>query len=189
MIRRNLLAVPAIALPVLLVSVVGFGGYFTFTKARVDQVERADAIIVLGGEHDGREAYGVSLAERGVADTVVLSNPYPASDKTMKKYCGVETDSYRVLCEKPEPSTTRGEAIFTQELAEQNGWTHVVVISWRYHLPRAKYIFGQCFDGDVTMEAVPRTYNFSLVYWEYTYLYQLGGFAKAAIQGDCQNLR
>ena len=66
---------------------------------------------------------------------------------------------------------------------------HVVVVSWRYHLPRARYIFDQCFAGEVTMQAVPRTYDFSLVHWEYTYLYQLAGFTKAAIQGDCQNLR
>jgi len=188
-IRRNLLLVLAIVLPVLLVSAVGVGGYVAFTKAPVDPITPADAIIVLGGEHDGREAYGISLAERGVADTVVLSNPYGAADPTMKKYCGVETDTYSVLCEEPEPSTTRGEAIFTQQLAEERGWDHVVVVSWRYHLPRARYIFDQCFAGEVTMQAVPRTYDFSLVHWEYTYLYQLAGFTKAAIQGDCQNLR
>lgn len=189
MIRRNLLAVLSIVLPVLLVSMVGVGGYFTFTKAPVDEIEQADAIIVLGGEHDGREAYGVSLAEKGVADTVVLSDPYGTSDAVMKKYCGTETDTYDVLCETPEPSTTRGEAMFTQQLAEERGWDHVIVISWRFHLPRARYIFDQCFAGEVTMQAVPRTYNFSLVHWEYTYLYQLAGFTKAVIQGDCQNLR
>lgn len=189
MIRRNLLIVLAIVMPVLMVSVVGVGGYLTFTKAKTDPIGRADAIIVLGGEHDGREAYGIELAEQGVADTVVLSNPYGKSDAVMKKYCGVQTDKYSVLCEKPVPSTTRGEAIFTQDLAQERGWDHVVVVSWRYHLPRAQYIFGQCFSGVVSMEAVPRAYDFSLVHWEYTYLYQLAGFAKAAVQGDCQNLR
>lgn len=189
MIRRNFLIVLALVLPVLVVSVVGVGGYLTFTRANDDPISRADAIIVLGGEHDGREAYGISLAEQGVADTVVLSDPYGQADPTMTKYCGKQTDTYTVLCEDPVPSTTRGEAIFTEKLAQERGWDHVIVISWRYHLPRAQYIFGQCFGGDVTMVAVPRTYNFSLVHWEYTYLYQLAGFAKAAVQGDCQNLR
>lgn len=187
--RRNLLVVVAIVIPVLVVSVVGVGGYFTFTRAATDPMRKADAIIVLGGEHDGREAYGVELAEQGIADTVVMSNPYGPKDPYMKKYCDTSTDDYSVLCVKPKPSTTRGEAIFTQQLAEEHGWDHVVVVSWRYHLPRARYIFDQCFAGDVTMEAVPRSYNFSLVYWEYTYLYQIAGFVKAAIQGDCQNLR
>ncbi|MGA9871769.1 MAG: YdcF family protein [Rhodococcus sp. (in: high G+C Gram-positive bacteria)] len=189
MIRRNLLLLLAVVLPVLVVSTVGVGGYLTFTRAHMDAVEPVDAIIVLGGEHDGREAYGVSLAEQGVADTVVLSNPYGDQDPVMKKYCDTRTDDYTVLCEKPEPGTTRGEAIFTERLAAERGWDHVMVVSWRYHLPRARYIFDQCFGGEATMRAVPRTYNFSLVYWEYTYLYQLAGFAKAAIQGDCQNLR
>ncbi|OAK54756.1 YdcF family protein [Rhodococcoides kyotonense] len=186
--RRSRWIVVAIVLPVIVMSVVGIGGYVTFTKARIDPVSRADAIIVLGGEHDGREAYGVSLAEQGVADTVVLSDPYGPKDPVMKKYCGADTEKYTVLCIPPEPSTTRGEAIFTRELARERGWDHVVVVSWRYHLPRARYIFDQCFDGDVTMQAVPRTYNFSLVFWEYTYLYQVAGFVKAAVQGDCQNL-
>lgn len=188
MIRGNRLVVTAIVLPVILMSVIGVGGYLTFTKARIDPISHADAIIVLGGEHDGREAYGISLAEQGVADTVVLSDPYGSSDAVMKKYCGADTDSYTVLCPKPTPSTTRGEAIFTEQLARERGWKHVVVVSWRYHLPRARYVFDSCFDGDVTMQAVPRRYDFSLVYWEYTYLYQIAGFVKAGIQGDCQNL-
>lgn len=178
----------AVVLPVLLVAGVGVYGYSTFTRASSDPITPADAIIVLGGEHDGREAYGISLAEQGVADTVVLSNPYGNGDPVMDKYCGTSTEKYSVLCEEPDPNTTRGEAIFTERLAQERGWDHVVVISWRYHLPRAEYIFGQCFDGDVTMRAVPREYNFSLVFWEYTYLYQIAGFAKAAIQGDCQSL-
>ncbi len=182
------MVVLAIVMPAILVSIVGIGGYLEFTRASIDPIAKADAIIVLGGEHDGREAYGVALAERGVADTVVLSDPYGPSDKVMQKYCDTETPDYTVLCRKPKPGTTRGEAIFTQELALERGWNHVVVVSWQYHLPRARYIFGQCFGGDVTMQAVPRAYNFSLVFWEYTYLYQLAGFVKAGVQGDCQSL-
>ncbi|WP_247596212.1 MULTISPECIES: YdcF family protein [unclassified Rhodococcus (in: high G+C Gram-positive bacteria)] len=188
MIRRSPLVIVAIMLPVLLVSLIGFGGYLTFTRAAIDPVTPADAIIVLGGEHDGREAYGVSLAEQGVADTVVLSDPYGSKDPVMKKYCDKKTAEYTVLCVDPIPGTTRGEAIFTQQLAQERGWKHVIVVSWRYHLPRARFIFGQCFDGDVTMRPVPRTYGFSLVQWEYTYLYQLAGFVKAGVQGGCEDV-
>ncbi|MDV6259899.1 YdcF family protein [Rhodococcoides yunnanense] len=187
MFRGRLLLLLAFAIPVVLVSLVGVGGYVAFTKARVDPLTTADAIVVLGGEHDGREAYGISLAQQGLAKTVVLSDPYGAGDPTMKKYCGASTSQFEVLCIPPLPSTTRGEAMFTEDLARERGWNHVIVVTWRYHLPRARYIFDQCFDGTVTMRPTPRAYDFSLVEWEFTYLYQIAGFVKAGVQGSCEN--
>ncbi|MFY2788796.1 YdcF family protein [Rhodococcus sp. MALMAid1271] len=187
MLRGRLLLILAFAIPVVMVSVVGIGGYIAFTKARIDPLTTADAIVVLGGEHDGREAYGISLARQGVAKTVVLSDPYRSGDPTMKKYCAASTSQYEVLCIPPVPSTTRGEAIFTQDLARERGWNHVIVVTWRYHLPRARFIFDQCFDGTVTMRPTPRAYDFSLVEWEFTYLYQIAGFVKAGIQGPCDD--
>jgi uncharacterized SAM-binding protein YcdF (DUF218 family) len=177
----------ALAIPVVLVSSVGVVGYLAFTKARVDPLVAADAIVVLGGEHDGREAYGISLAQQGLATTVVLSDPYGSSDPTMRKACAASTSQFEVLCIPPSPSTTRGEAMFTETLARERGWNHVIVVTWRYHLPRARYIFDQCFDGTVTMRPTPRAYDFSLVEWEFTYLYQIAGFVKAGVQGSCQD--
>ncbi|MDQ8027603.1 MAG: hypothetical protein REJ23_02675, partial [Brevundimonas sp.] len=37
-------------------------GYFLFYRSHEDTLRRADAIVVLGGEHDGREQYGIDLA-------------------------------------------------------------------------------------------------------------------------------
>lgn len=187
MFRGRWLLFLALAIPVVLVSSVGVGGYLAFTKARVDPLVAADAIVVLGGEHDGREAYGISLAQQGLATTVVLSDPYGSSDPTMKKACAASTSQFEVLCIPPSPSTTRGEAMFTETLARERGWNHVIVVTWRYHLPRARYIFDQCFDGTVTMRPTPRSYDFSLVEWEFTYLYQIAGFVKAGVQGSCQD--
>ena len=60
-----------------------------------------------------------------------------------------------------------------------------MIISWRYHLPRARYIFGNCFPGRVLARAVPRDYAFNLADWEITYAYQAVGTLKAAVQGGC----
>jgi hypothetical protein len=125
----------------------------------------------------------LQLARDGIADTVLLSDPYGTHDKIMKKACAAGTQKIRVICFPPEPATTRGEAMFTQRLAEQYGWKTVVVISWRYHLLRARFIFDQCFDGEVIMRAVPRAYNFSLVEWEGVYAYQVVGMVKAVAVG------
>ncbi|MBY6537513.1 YdcF family protein [Rhodococcus sp. BP-349] len=160
-------------------------GYLVYTRASEDPLARVDAIIVLGGEHDGREQYGIDLAESGLADVVVLSDPYRPDDVVMRHMCNSPRESFVVMCARPTPSTTRGEALFTQELAAEHGWETVMVISWRYHLPRARYIFGQCFSGRVITRAVPRAYDFSMVDWAFTYAYQTAGFVKAVVEGPC----
>ncbi len=179
--RRILLvmAVGFVSFPV----VLGVSGYLLFTKASMDPLGRADAIVVLGGEHDGRVAYGLSLAAQGYADTVLLSDPYGPRDSVMRDACAASNGRVTVVCFNPSPSTTRGEARFTQEMATRHGWSHVIVVTWRYHLPRARFIFHQCFDGTVAMRGVPRAYDFSIAKWESVYAYQLAGMVKAAAIG------
>ena len=167
----------------------GATGTLFFAHARPDPLAKADAIVVLGGEHDGREAYGLKLAGQGYAPTVLMSDPYGPRDPVMKRYCRRQAD-IEVICRPPVPSTTRGEALMTRALAEQRGWRSVIVISWRYHLPRARRIFDGCFgapDRSVIMRDVPRTYRFSVAQWQYTFLYQYGGFVKAEVQGSCDS--
>lgn len=184
---RRVLVPSALTALVVLLFLNGASGTLLFARAKADPLVRADAIVVLGGEHDGREAYGLSLAAQGYAPTVVLSNPYPARDKVMQKEC-VPRRHIEVVCVQPVPSTTRGEAIFTRKFADQRGWRSVIVVSWRYHLPRARKIFDECFvtpGRSVIMRDVPRAYPFSVAQWQYTYLYQYGGWVKAEIQGSC----
>jgi uncharacterized SAM-binding protein YcdF (DUF218 family) len=186
--RRILTTVEAIVV-VLVIFVVDMtiSGYLLFTKASADTLQRSDAIIVLGGEHDGREDYALSLAREGWASTVVISDPYGPDDPVMQRVCH-DTGNIEVICRRPEPLTTRGEAIFTRQLADARSWTRVIVVSWRYHLPRAELIFRQCFSdqpGSAVMTAVPRRYQYSPLEWEFVYAYQFGGLAKAIALGEC----
>ena len=187
--RRLLVAVEAVVLVMAVILVdMGLSGYFAFANAKVDQLEHADAIIVLGGEHDGREDYGLQLAREGWAPTVVLSDPYLDGDPVMKRVCRSPED-VEVICFKPDPSTTRGEAEEMRRLADERSWRKIIVISWRYHLPRARLVFQQCFSDRpeaAVMVDVPRRYRYSLLGWEFIFAYQWGGLAKAAIQGGCQ---
>ena len=187
-LRRCLTAAEAlvVVLVVLLVD-IGISGYVLFANARVDELARVDAIVVLGGEHDGREDYALNLARAGWAPTVVLSNPYDAGDPVMARVCR-EVPDIEVICLRPDPLTTRGEAILTRRLALARDWSNVMVISWRYHLPRARLIFRQCFSdepGTAVMVAVPRRYRFSVLGWELVFAYQWAGLAKAVVQGEC----
>jgi uncharacterized SAM-binding protein YcdF (DUF218 family) len=185
-VRRAVLMASAVVVALLLL--IGISGYFVFTKASADPVQHADAIIVLGGEHDGREDYGIKLARDGWAPTVVLSNPYFDDDAVMKRVCAESTAGIEVLCQRPSSLTTRGEAEMMNRLAAERSWKRIIVVTWKYHIPRARMVFQQCFSPDphnVVMEAVPRDYDFSLGHWEFVYAYQYFALAKAFLQGDC----
>jgi uncharacterized SAM-binding protein YcdF (DUF218 family) len=177
----------AAAVVVLLVA-VAMTGSLLFADSRVDPLRRADAVIVRGGEHDGREEYGLRLVREGYASVLVLSDPYDSSDPVMKRLCDPGHTGVEVVCRAPHPSTTRGEAILAHQLAAERNWRTVIVVSWRYHLPRARLIFSQCFSSapdSVIMRDVPRRYPYAVVQWEYTFMYQYAAFAKAFAQGDC----
>jgi uncharacterized SAM-binding protein YcdF (DUF218 family) len=185
-LRRSFTVVATFVAALLLV--VALVGVFYFTNYPDDAVRKADAIVVLGGEHDGREQYGLKLLREGVAPVLLMSNPYPASDSTMQRMCATRVQNAEVLCLRPEPLTTRGEALLTRQLAQARNWRTIVIVSWRFHLPRAKMIFEKCFSdepGALIMRAVPRQYNYSLAFWEFTYLYQSAGVTKTLLQSSC----
>ena len=183
-VRRALAIVVAVGLTVAGVLVVA--GYFLFTRPHSDRLIKADAIVVLGGDNDGRFEYGLSLARQGYANTVVLSNAYsdqPRNLAAFRKACAMGTASITVLCFIPDPFTTRGEAMYVADLAEQHRWTHVIVVSWNYHMVRARYVFHQCFGGSETMRAVPRSYDFTPWHWALIYAYQYSALIKAFAVG------
>ncbi|MGB3483192.1 MAG: YdcF family protein [Mycobacterium sp.] len=168
---------------VIVVIAAGVGGYMLFTRPQGEQLTPADAIVVLGGDRDGRIDYGLDLARQGYANTVVLSNSYGEFDPMIRQKCASGTATITVICFIPDPWTTRGEAMFVQRMAQERGWHHVIVVSWNYHLVRARYIFDQCFDGTVTMRAVPGSYDYNLAEWAEVYGYQYAAIVKAAVIG------
>jgi hypothetical protein len=118
----------------------------------------------------------------------VLSNPYAADDPVMRRACAGSGQGITVICRRPAPATTRGEALAARQLATERHWKRIIVVSWRHHLPRARLVFSQCFadrPGVVIMRAVPRDEPMSLAEWEGTSLYQELAFLKARFQGSC----
>jgi len=166
----------------------GVAGYIIFGNAADSAVSRVDAVVVLGGEHDGREGYGLALAQRGLASTVVLSDPYPSAGPLMSQMCVRHYDAVEVICSRPDPATTRGEAIMTRHLAIERNWKNILIVTWRYHLPRARLLFYQCLSTmgvSIAAKAVPSHYVLPVWYWQYIYLYQFAGIAKAVSTDQC----
>ncbi|GAA2064576.1 YdcF family protein [Williamsia deligens] len=147
-----------------------------------DDPRPADVIMVLGGRQDGREEFAIGLAERGLAKTVLVSDPYTRPDDYMESICD-RPHGVRVVCFDPQPRTTRGEARFLRDESRRNGWRSALVVTFSPHVSRADFIIGRCFTGDLTM--VDYHDRLPLSYWAWMYAYQTAGFVRAAFQSGC----
>ncbi|GGF23038.1 YdcF family protein [Williamsia phyllosphaerae] len=176
-VRR--VALSGIAL-VVLITLIGLPVYVFPVVA--DSPRPVDVIMVLGGRQDGREDYAISLAEKGLAPVVLVSDPYDQTDPYMQAICD-RPHAVKVLCFDPDPRTTRGEARFLRDQAAQNHWNSAMVITFTPHLARADYIVSRCFTGDLVM-AEYRS-HLDVPYWAYMYAYQTAGFVRAVAQSGC----
>jgi uncharacterized SAM-binding protein YcdF (DUF218 family) len=171
----------------LLVAVLGVTGFVValwpvYVDPIVDEPERADAIVVLGGGlYDGRVELGIRLASEGYAPQVVFSNPYGSYNGKMRRVCGGEF-TFAVSCFAPDPGTTRGEGREIARRAKAEGWKRVIVVTYTPHISRARYIIGKCWDGELLM--VPSTPDLSFKTWAYNYVYQSFGYGRAVFE-DC----
>jgi uncharacterized SAM-binding protein YcdF (DUF218 family) len=129
--------------------------FLTWSPWADDAPARADAVVVLSG---GRERLPVAmrLIRDGVAPVLAISSvshtrPWPLGNRLCraKRYAGA-----RVVCFEASPYSTIGEADAVRRL----GWSRVVVVTSRFHVTRAKWLFNRCYRRDVTMVAAPATW-------------------------------
>ncbi len=170
------LVLVAIALTVSLAA-----GLPVYVRPQIDPLRPADAILVLGGLGKARYTYGLDLAEQGWAPTVAMSLPAGRDDPNTTRLCA--TSKPRVLCFAPDPPTTKGEARELRRLASQYGWRTVIVVTFRPHISRARFILEQCFEGGLVMVASPA--RISIPRWAAEYVYQTAGYTRAALQPGC----
>ncbi|WP_141808297.1 YdcF family protein [Nocardia bhagyanarayanae] len=163
---------------VLVVAVVAL--WPVYVRPRTDPPAAADAILVLGGAHDGREQLGLRLAAAGYAPRVLFSDPYEYSAR-MNRIChgGYRFD---VICFDPSPRTTRGEGRELARRARAEGWRRVIVVTFTPHISRARFVLEKCWDGELLF--VDPEPDLSVFRWAYDYVYQSAGYAKAVFE-DC----
>ena len=116
-----------------------------------DEVTAADAVVVLAGSRF-RLPVGLDLVERGVAPVLVISDGLDSRSPASRRIC---RERAQVLCPKPNPYSTRGEARLVARLARERGWDSVVVVSSRFHLYRARMLFERCYGGRLAMVGAP----------------------------------
>ena len=109
-----------------------------------DEVTRADAVMVLAGEKR-RLPVGLELVERGVAPLLVISDGLDPRWTQANRLCRFG-DPAKIVCVRPDPYSTRGEARLAARLARERGWDSLVVVTSRFHLFRARVRFERCFE-------------------------------------------
>ena len=115
-----------------------------------DDPGRADAVVVLSGSKGERLDGGLALMRRGVAPVLVISGGLDPRQPTANKLCHAgKGDGFRVVCFSPDPDSTRGEAEEVGRVATEHGWRHILVVTSRFHVTRARMLFERCVNGDV----------------------------------------
>ncbi len=121
-----------------------------FVLPHLDKVTRADAVVVLSGGKTDRLPKGLGLVQQGVAPTLVISDGL-AKDYTQANALCRNKQPFKVICFKPDPYSTRGEAEGVARLAKQHHWRSIVVVTSRYHVFRARILFKRCFKGHLAV--------------------------------------
>lgn len=172
----------AVALTVLLIA-VAIGGWPVYVRPQTDPLRHADAIVVLGGPGYDRYPFAIDLGAQGWTPMLAISKPEGAKDASLTRYCTTVHPQLNVQCFAPDPSTTKGEGRELRRLAAKYGWRTVIVVTFRPHISRARFILQQCFDGDLIMVESPA--HLSMPQWVFQYVYQTAGYVRAKLQPGC----
>ncbi len=171
-----------------LIIVAVVAGLPVYVRPQIDPLRHADAIFVLGGRDYDRYPFGIGLGEQGWAPIVVLS-----VDRWRTGLCATPHPDLNLRCFIPDPPTTKGEAREIRSLAATYGWRTIIVVTYRPHISRARFILEQCFDGNLVMVESPggsgvsagRAVPLSTLGWAYQYIYQTAGYARAVLEPGC----
>jgi len=142
--RRRVAVILAAGVALLAVSVV------PFVRPQTSEPTRADAVVVLSGDHGERLARAMELLDGGVTSTLVLDGT-PDSARWLELCEGGQP--FEVVCLRPEPDGTRQEARAAGRLARTRGWEHVVVSTSTHHVTRSAMLFRRCVAGKVDVVA------------------------------------
>ena len=107
--------------------------------------------MVLAGSPSDRLPKALELMERRVAPVLVVSNGLGDSFATRNLCRARARLRFTVLCPRPEPFSTRGEAELVGRLARAGRWRRVVVVTSTYHVTRARMLFERCLEGRVAV--------------------------------------
>ncbi|MGO2111742.1 MAG: YdcF family protein, partial [Pseudoclavibacter sp.] len=93
-------------------------------------------------------------------------------------------ESYEVLCLRPDPYTTQGEARDLANLSLQREWVSAIVITMTPHISRANHYIARCNQG-LALHFVESERPIEWWRWIRQYAYETGAWAKAMTIWEC----
>jgi uncharacterized SAM-binding protein YcdF (DUF218 family) len=125
---------------------------FLFVWPRQDRPGRPDAVVVLSGSRIERLPKGLRVrAETGARVLVISGGLDPKWHQARRLCLHREHVSFRVICFRPRPNSTRGEAEEVRRLARRYAWRRIAVVTSTYHVFRARILFRRCLDHRIAV--------------------------------------
>jgi uncharacterized SAM-binding protein YcdF (DUF218 family) len=142
-----------------------------FVWPTTDAPRKVDAIVVLGGTNAAL-VKGLHLAAEGYAPMLVISTEYPT-------VCRYSIPRVSVLCFRPSPATTQGEARYVGQEASKYHWRQIIVVPSTAQTLRARVYFGRCYHGTALFDPAGTVGLYQVIY-------EWGALAKAfTIERGC----
>jgi uncharacterized SAM-binding protein YcdF (DUF218 family) len=157
---------------------------FVFVWPDEDEPASSDAVVVLAGGKKERLAEGLELIRRGVSRTLVISDGNDPNWPEANRLCnGGGAVGFRVVCFRPDPYSTWGEAEAVARLGREHGWRSIAIVTSRFHVSRARMLFERCFPGRVEAIGVP----YNMLYLPRALVFESGKTAVAlTLRRDCE---
>lgn len=167
-------------------------GWFVFASlsivnpAQGNLSAQSDVVVSLAPQQD-RLPMAQGLVEDGVADTLLISyfdhDPmnHTAGVTPLSTHCESEGDS-SVRCFTPQEDATIGEARAIADIAREESWQSLTIVTNSFHRFRTNFIFDQCLgdEFDINVVYTDQTLNASQLAWHV--VYENVAFFKAAWQ-------
>jgi uncharacterized SAM-binding protein YcdF (DUF218 family) len=138
----------------------------------------ADAVVLFAGTMDRLDT-AVELMERGAAPSLVIPNGTDIAEGLCEGGA-----SFEVICPVTDEVNTTGEARAIGRLAGERGWSSLIAVTSIYHVHRATFLLGRCFDGPV--DVVTPSQDLDLRDWVDKIPHEWAGFLAAiALRPAC----
>jgi uncharacterized SAM-binding protein YcdF (DUF218 family) len=135
---------------IVLLAIVWFiAMYYLLLHPKTDHPTQADVVMVLSGDSKHRMPTALQMEKERVAPVLVISDGANGIPRAQSLCATGGIPAYRVVCFRPNPYSTRGEAEMFARLAAKNHWHSVAIVSSPTHITRLRILFKRCFKGKI----------------------------------------
>lgn len=108
-----------------------------------------DAVVLLSAGEAESFVTAERVMPRGDADLLVVSRTDRTELPPQWPGCGTRADGYDIVCVEPVPATTRGEARTIAQMAAEEGWEAITLLTPTHHVSRARMLFERCVNARI----------------------------------------